>query len=180
MEELVSATLALGAHKATLIPADSVMLSTTFRDICATNSCGSYGRCHMCPPDIGPIASLMEQVRPFRYALLYQTVHALEDSYDFEGMMDAAAAHAQLSQRVEHAVRALIGNHLHLSCGGCHLCESCTKPAGLPCRHPDAALPPMEGYGIDVYQTVKNTELRYINGRDTVTYFGIVLFGGND
>ena len=34
----------------------------------------------------------------------------------------------------------------------------------------------MEGYGIDVYQTSKPTELKYINGQNTVTFFGIVLF----
>ena len=34
----------------------------------------------------------------------------------------------------------------------------------------------MEAYGIDVYNTTKNTELKYINGQDTVTYFGMVLF----
>ena len=34
----------------------------------------------------------------------------------------------------------------------------------------------MEGYGIDVYNTCKPTALKYINGQNTVTYFGIVLF----
>ena len=36
---------------------------------------------------------------------------------------------------------------------------------------------PMEGAGVDVYNTVKDTPLRYINGQNTVTYFGMVLFG---
>lgn len=38
----------------------------------------------------------------------------------------------------------------------------------------------MEGAGIDVYNTTKDTPLKYINGADTVTYFGIVLFEEND
>ena len=65
---------------------------------------------------------------------------------------------------------------MHLSCGGCHLCERCVKPSGEPCRKPDQALPSLEGYGVDVYQTVRNTTLRYINGTNTVTYFGMILF----
>ena len=38
----------------------------------------------------------------------------------------------------------------------------------------------MEGAGIDVYNTVKDTPLKYINGANTVTYFGLVLFEEND
>ena len=41
---------------------------------------------------------------------------------------------------------------------------------------PEKALSSLEAYGIDVYQTTKDTDLKYINGADTVTYFGIVLF----
>ena len=83
---------------------------------------------------------------------------------------------AYYAARLPRAVKGVLGEHLHLSCGGCHLCERCAKLDNEPCRHPDVALPPMEGYGIDVYNTTKPTELKYINGQNTVTYFGIVLF----
>ena len=43
-------------------------------------------------------------------------------------------------------------------------------------RFPERALPSVESYGIDVYNTVKGTELKYINGPNTVTYFGMVFF----
>ena len=61
--------------------------------------------------------------------------------------------------------------------GKCRLCATCAKRDGQPCRHPDDALPSLESYGIDVYHTAKDTALRYINGENTVTYFGMVLFG---
>ena len=38
----------------------------------------------------------------------------------------------------------------------------------------------MEGYCIDVYRTAKGTDLKYINGENTVTYFGIMLFKENE
>ena len=79
---------------------------------------------------------------------------------------------------VQSAVLPVLGDGiLHLTCGGCRLCPVCAKRTGEPCRHPDKALPSMESYGIDVYNTTKDTALRYINGQDTVTYFGVVLFG---
>ena len=174
MEQKISIALQMGAAKAEIIPASGVVLSSTFRDICASNGCGLYGRCWMCPPDIGPIDELTAKIPQYRHGLLYQTIGQLEDSFDFEGMTEAGKHHAQVSQRIESAWPA--EEHLHLSCGGCRLCEVCAKRTGEPCRHPSQALPPMEGYGIDVYQTVKPTELKYINGQNTVTFFGIVLF----
>ena len=175
-EELISIALDVGAQKAVVISGESIVLSALFRDICAANSCGMYGRCWMCPPDIGDIELLMDEVRSYAHGLLYQTIHEIEDSFDIEGMGVAAANHARVSQRVNDALRPLLGRHRHLSCGGCRLCPRCAKMEGQPCRLPDKALPPMEGYGIDVYQTTRPTELKYINGQNTVTFFGIVLF----
>ena len=47
---------------------------------------------------------------------------------------------------------------------------------GEPCRHPDKALASLEGSGVDVYNTTKDTPLKYINGQNTVTFFGMVLW----
>lgn len=180
-DALVLAALQSGAAKAVVIPGESVVLNREFYEICAGNGCGKFGACWMCPPDIGSIDALMERVRRYRHALLYQTIGALEDSFDIEGMEAAAKEHAQVSQRIQAAVKPLLGDEIfHLSCGGCNLCERCARRDNEPCRFPEKALPPMEGAGIDVYNTTKDTPLKYINGADTVTYFGIVLFEEND
>ena len=175
-QELIDIALDAGATKATVIQVKDIVLSAAFRDICAKNSCGMYGRCWMCPPDIGNIEPLMAQVRSYRHGLLYQTISNIEDSFDIEGMQEAGKNHVWLSQRIEAFMMPVLEKHLHLTCGGCRLCERCAKLDGLPCRKPEQALSSMEGYGIDVYNTCKPTELKYINGQNTVTYFGIVLF----
>lgn len=175
-EQLLQTVLDCGATKATVIPQSQIVMSAHFRDICASNQCGGYGKCWMCPPDIGEIEPLMELVRSYPWGILYQSIAEIEDSFDIEGMFEASAAHAQLSQRIHAALKPVLGDRfLHLSCGGCHLCETCAKKTGEPCRQPDKALPGLEGYGIDVYNTTKDTELKYINGQNTVTYFGMVL-----
>ena len=175
-ELLINIAIDAGAKKATVISANDVVLSAVFRDICKSNGCGMYNRCWMCPPDIGEIDHLMSEVRQYKQGLLYQTISDIEDSFDIEGMGEAAVSHARVSQAVNDAVKPLLPGNLHLSCGGCNLCERCAKLDDQPCRMPDKALPPMEGYGIDVYQTCKDTHLKYINGQNTVTFFGIVLF----
>ena len=99
-QELVDIAMDAGVAKATVIPVDSIVLSASFRDICKTNSCGMYGRCWMCPPDIGEIEPLMAEVRTYRYGLLYQTIADIEDSFDIEGMQEAAKQHVHVGQRL--------------------------------------------------------------------------------
>lgn len=174
---LIDSALSCGAAKATLLDRQQIVLSNTFRAICESNQCGGYGKCWMCPPYIGAIEELMEKVRSYPRALLYQTIYEIEDSYDIEGMFEAGANHAQVSQRLQKEMASVIGKpFLHLTCGGCHLCPTCAKRSEEPCRFPDKALPSLEGYGVDVYNTTKDTPLKYINGQNTVTYFGMVLF----
>ena len=176
-EQLGKKAEVLGAYKAAVINASEVVTDASFRDICEKNSCGLFGACWVCPPECGEISVLMAKLKEYRYVFLYQTVAALEDSFDFEGMQDAKRTHSKLSQALGNALPEILGTgYLHLGVGGCGICEKCTKPEGLPCRFPDKALPSMEAYGIDVYRTVRNTELRYINGKNTVTYFGAVFF----
>ena len=174
---LLECVLKAGAYKAAVIDIHEVVLSASFREICAGNGCGRYNRCWQCPPDIGEIDVLMATLKQYQTGILYQTVYEIEDSFDIEGMGESAARHAQVSQQVNDAMKvALQVPFLHLSCGGCNLCDRCAKEDGLPCRFPEKSLPPMEGYGIDVYQTSARTDLKYINGQNTVTFFGLVAF----
>lgn len=174
---LIDQTLACGAANATVISAEQVITSSEFRRICERNGCGKYDRCWVCPPHIGPIDELIPRVYQYSFALVYQTIATIEDSFDIEGMLKAGSDHAKVSQRLQATCRDVLrDDFLHLTCGGCHLCEQCAKLAHEPCRYPDHALPSLEGYGVDVYQTVRNTSLRYINGTNTVTYFGMILF----
>ena len=174
-EQWIRLALDAGADKAAMIDQKQIVLSAEFRAVCEGNSCGNYGRCWMCPPDVGDIDALMARVREYSRALLYQTIGRLEDSFDIEGMGEAASKHVQVSQRLQAALAPLAPGLTHLTCGGCHLCDACAKRDGQPCRHPEQALPSMESYGVDVYQTTKDTDLRYINGQNTVTYFGMAL-----
>lgn len=174
--DLIGLALDCGAYGADLIRQEQIVLNKDFRSLCEQNSCGNYGKTYMCPPAIGPIEVLMEQIRGYDCALLYQTVAQLEDSFDFEGMTEGGKQHALVSQAIHAALPPELGEVLHMAGGGCKLCERCAKEDGLPCRHPQTALGSLSAYGVDVYNTTRSTSLRYINGQNTVTYFGMILF----
>ena len=131
----------------------------------------------MCPPELPSAVDVMAKIRSYEHVLWYQTVSPLEDSFDIEGMMSAKDNHVLLSHRLRKQTQSLLPEDtLHLSCGGCHLCPTCAKEDGEPCRMPEKAMSSLEGYCVDVYNTTKDTELKYINGQNTVTYFGAILF----
>ena len=176
-EELTAEALKLGAFKSDVIETKAITLDRAFRAMCESNACGVYGKCYMCPPDVGDIGELMAQVGEYDYALVYQTVTELEDSFDFEGMIEAKKKSYPLAQSLRKVfVDMNVTKVLHLGAGGCGVCKTCAKRTGEPCRFPKKAMPSLEAYGINVSELAKASEMKYINGQNTVTYFGAVLF----
>lgn len=169
--------LAMGAKNAAVLRVTEISFDKSFRSMCASNVCGNYGKSYMCPPDVGEIGSLIEKAKAYRYAIVYQTIGMLEDSYDFEGMMEAGQRHNDLSQKVRKLFdQNGFENALHLGAGGCRLCPVCGKKTGEPCRYPDRAMSSLEAYGVNVSELATQCNMRYINGTNTVTYFGAALF----
>ena len=167
----------MGALKAAVVPVSDVRFEAVFRDMCKSNACGKYGRCWTCPPDIGTIDQLMEDAKSYSHILVYQTVGILEDSFDFEGMMEAGNKHNQLAQDVLKWSKSLpLARSLALGAGGCRVCSVCARETNEPCRHPDLAMSSLEAYGIAVSELAKTCGMKYINGPDTVTYFGCLFF----
>ena len=176
-DALIQLALDSGAAKAVIIPQEQIVTSAAFREICAGNGCGMYGKCYMCPPDVGDIEALMEEIKDFDFALVYQTVTELEDSFDFEGMVAAKKATYPIAQKLRKVFDDMkISKVLHLCAGGCGVCPVCAKRTNEPCRFPKLAMPSLEAYGVNVSQLAKAADMNYINGQNTVTYFGAVLF----
>lgn len=177
LEAFRQAVLEAGAYRAAYVNADEIVTDAGFRKMCEANTCGNYGKSYMCPPDVGEIETLMAELHTWNKALVYQTVGELEDSYDFEGMMEAGAAHNTLMR----AVRSLAEQEgfspvLHLGAGGCRMCQVCAKKTGEPCRHPEQALASLEAYGVYVSLLAELAGMKYINGTNTVTYFGAMFW----
>lgn len=177
---LIDKPLSLGAYKASVIAAKDISLDRSFRDMCAANTCGMYGKCYMCPPDVGDIDEMMNDIQGYEYALVYQTVSELEDSFDYDGMVSAKKNFRRVSQELRKTIDdAKFEKVLHLSVGGCGVCEICAKQTGAECRYPELAMASLEAYGINVTLLASAANMKYVNGQNTVTYFGAVLFSLN-
>ncbi len=168
------------AFKVNIIKVDAIETNANFRAMCDKNFCGMYGKCYTCPPIVGDINELISKVKSYDYALVYQTVSKIEDSFDFEGMIVAKKATNSITQKIRKIFQCYeIFNALHLGAGGCGVCNQCAILTNEPCRFPNLAIPSLEAYGINVSQLAKASNMKYINGNNTVTYFGSVLFSLN-
>ena len=167
----------MGAAKVETVPVSKLTLQRELRHYCEQNHCGLYGLNHACPPRVGDIDSLIAKLRGYDSAVFFQNVYPLEDSFDFEGMMEAMENHQDMTKKIASAVYAALGKSaaLVLSAGGCTLCPACAAKSNEPCRRPDALLVSLEAYGVNVSQVGEVSGLGYINGPNTVTYFSGVF-----
>ena len=145
-------------------------------EACARNACGMYGKRWTCPPGVGTLEELEAKVKAFPHAAVLTCKYEIEDSFDFEGMMEGQRDAKRVFAEVAEEMRAAGEAFLMLGNEGCGLCESCTYP-DAPCRFPELASPSVEACGVNVMQLAKQIGVRYNNGPATVTYFSVILFG---
>lgn len=175
-ETLITLVLSAGADRAHVLPVSEIPFDKGLRAFCESNRCGHYNRNYACPPSVGTPDELIAQAKQYERALIVQTVSPLEDSFDFEGMMDAAARHNDLTNGLYERVKAEVGACLPLSAGGCGVCEKCAKIDNLPCRFPEKRISSLEAYCMNVSKLAEKCGMKYINGQNTVTYFSAILF----
>lgn len=174
-QQFIEMAKSAGATNAAVIPVNKITFRREFRDACVSNACGKYSRCWMCPPDVGDIDQMIAEAKKYEFAYVYQSVWPLEDSYDFEGMMAGGQAHNDIAQRLTLDLESILQHPLKLAAGACQVCEKCSRLDNEPCRNPDKAIPSLEAYGIAVSELATACNMKYINGQNTVTYFGAFL-----
>lgn len=178
LNDLVKEAFELNVTHASLVEVTKIPFNEDFRMQCEQNSCGCYNKNWMCPPGVGSISDLIKRVLGFNHGLLLQTVHQLEDSYDWEGMQEGQANHEKVFRKLlEHVENQDIFKRiLPLSVGPCMYCAKCAYLTGKECYFPDKAVSSVEAYGIDVMALLKGCGIPYSNGQNTVSYVGVILF----
>ena len=177
-DDLVNDALELRANRAAIVDTAEIRFHEQFRKACERNACGQYNTNWMGPPAIGPIEQLIGKVRKHKKGLLFQTVHQVSGSFDLEGMFGGKKIHEQVFRDLLKKIKNKYDfeDLLPLNVGCCRLCPKCAYLGDEPCRHPDEAVSSLEAYGIDVVALEKGVGIPYHNGKNTVSYVGLVLF----
>lgn len=157
--------LAGGADEAKLVPASNVVTAEWVRLKCQFG-CSGYNKRLCCPPLTPTPEETRKMLTEYRRALIY--------SYTCtpRGYRAKRLRMQKLIVAIERAA-FLDGFYkaLGLMAGPCRLCAECNRD-GL-CRHPEQARPSMEGCGIDVYATARNSGIRLdvVTRRDATARF---------
>lgn len=145
------------------------------REICERNACGMYGKTWTCPPALGAYEQCRAFCLSYENAFVFTGKYDLEDSYDFDGMMEGKEQFRKICLQIKDLWEAEYGECVLLGNSSCRSCEKCTYPDS-PCRFPESTIPSLEGYGVMVNRLADTAGINYINGKDTVTYFAAVLY----
>lgn len=162
-------------HESVWVSPRELPFSADVRGMCEVNRCGKYDTSWSCPPGCGDWETLRDEFYACKTAFVFTTCHTLEDSFDIEGMQEAAQSHRRLDDALGEALVRTDLHYIHLGMGACDICKACTYPSA-PCRHPERMRRPPEACGIDICRMSKAIGIRYMNGADTVTYFSVLLF----
>lgn len=177
ISDKLKAQIAEKVHEYAFVDTKDVPFMQYVVEACEKNYCGMYGKTWQCPPGVGDPKTLKEKCLAFTTALVFTTRHALEDSFDIDGMNAGREVH----EKITDEVLSLFGGEetRALSAEGCRLCKECTYPTA-PCRFPDKARPSVESNGISVVDLAKICSIHYHNGANTVTYFSLIAFNEGD
>ncbi|MCL2339681.1 MAG: DUF2284 domain-containing protein [Actinomycetia bacterium] len=147
------------------------------RDMCAADTCHAYGKNWACPPGCGEVNESNEKFHRYSNGIVFQTLAEMEDEFDFETTMQAAAEHERRFGELVSKVRetgASRDDVLLVGAGSCTICKECTYP-DKPCRFPDKIFPSMEAMGLVVADVCTLAGIPYYHGPGTLAYCSCVL-----
>ena len=145
------------------------------RQMCEVNTCGAYNKRWSCPPGCGSIEECNAKMKQYTKGILVQTVGDIEDSLDWEGIMEVKAIHDKRFIKGTEVLKDEIVDLLPLGDGSCSRCKDCTYP-DAPCRFPELASASMEAFGLYVADVCRKNGVAYNYGIGRMCYTGCYLF----
>lgn len=172
-ETVIELAKECGFDTAVTLDPTTIELHEEVREMCAEGKCKAYGRNWTCPPACGDLPYCRSVIAGYSEGMIVQTIGQLEDSMDYESMMDTAARHKQNFMKLAEKIREVYPKALCLGAGGCTVCEKCNYPE--PCRFPEKAFSSMEGYGMLVSEVCTRNNVPYYYGENTIAFVGCCL-----
>ena len=173
-QEIIDLAKEVGFDVAAPLDPSTIVLHEEVRGMCAEGKCHAYGKNWTCPPACGDLDHCREVITRYSNGIIVQTIGHLEDSMDYETMMDTGRIHKEHFRALSELVRERCPNATCLGAGGCTVCKTCNYPE--PCRFPEKAFSSMEGYGMLVSEVCTVNNLPYYYGENTIAYVACYLF----
>lgn len=177
LEHLAQKAKDLGAFASGIINTADVKFVHEFRKACEKNACGYYDKNWMCPPAVGSPEELQGRFLKFQQGVVVQSVHPLEASFDYKGMLKAGDDHEKMFRSILDYIESnqIYEALLPLNVGACRFCKECSYLTGEPCRIPEKAVASLEAYCIDVNALLGQCDIPYNNGPNTVSFVSLFL-----
>ena len=172
-EKVIELAKETGFDTAVRMDPKTIVLRDEVREMCAEGKCKAYGKNWTCPPACGDLDHCRSVVATYSDGVIIQTIGHLEDSMDYETMMDTAQVHKEHFMKLAEQVMELYPQAICLGAGGCTVCEKCAYPE--PCRFPKKAFSSMEGYGMVVSEVCQANDVPYYYGENTIAFVGCCL-----
>jgi len=144
------------------------------RDMCNPEKCRSYNRSWSCPPACASLEEIRECVKKYTKGILVQTVGELEDSMDWDNIIETGVRHKENFGRMRENLGKKHPSLLAMGAGECKVCEACTYPDN-PCRFPDKMEVSMEASGLFVSKVCKDNDLEYNYGPEKIAFTSCFL-----
>lgn len=144
------------------------------RDMCNADQCENFNKSWSCPPACATLEEMRDLIKKYSGGLLAQTVSEIEDSYDWEGIMEAGGRQKSNFAKLRGILENEYGNVLAMGTGVCKLCEKCTYPDD-PCRFPDKMEVSMEACGLYVSKVCTDNGLAYNYGPNKIAFTSCFL-----
>jgi len=155
---------------------DTLEFMQEIRDMCNPEQCRNYNKSWSCPPACATLEEMRERINNYKTGILVQTVGDLEDSMDWDGIMETGALHKENFGKMREELSASNKKILALGAGECKICEACTYPNN-PCRYPEKMEISMEASGLFVSKVCTDNNLPYNHGPDTIAFTSCFLSG---
>ena len=144
------------------------------RDMCNPKQCKNYNTSWSCPPACPSLEEMREQVKKYTTGILVQTVGDIEDSLDWDGIVEAGSRHKENFGKMRASLSKKHPSLLAMGAGECKLCETCTYP-DEPCRYPDEMEVSMEACGLFVSKVCTDNDLAYNYGPEYIAFTSCFL-----
>lgn len=156
------------------IPFASLSQSEAIKQMCASNTCGSFGKNRTCPPADQTVDTCRSKMSQFDTFMIFYKVYELRSRFDWKGTMLGCSDFQRRLRKLNTRLKTIEPKpeFLIFGAGCCQMCDFCSSGIGERCLKPEAAIVSFETCGIDVMKMMEDNGLNYDNGTNTVTYIG--------